>query len=153
MHVRSAVLFHTHMVSYSDTGLAYRNLRKQYTYCKSCIFVVVYDKNQLLKLTSVFSLTFDYWHEVWSNFHIILSRNRPFKRIVHLKIKIMSSFMNVGNQTVDYSNWLSYYGNKYYGSQWLLSTDWLPTFFKIYIFVCSTEERNPYRCENLRVSK
>jgi len=43
---------------------------------------------------------------------------------------------NVWNQTIDFHR-----GKKYYRSQWMPSTVWLPTFFKIYSFVFNRGEK------------
>ncbi len=89
---------------------------------------------------------------------------KVIKAIVHLKINILSfshtrlvpilyEFLsllktkgdilkNVNNQTVDGSHWLPWYPPPPpapdYGSQWLPSTVWLLTFFKISSFVFSS---------------
>jgi len=54
-----------------------------------------------------------------------------FKGIVHTKIKITS-----WTQFIDFHSLINFY----YGSQWGPSTVWLPTFFKIYYFVCVREK-------------
>jgi len=46
---------------------------------------------------------------------------------------------NVDNQTLQPMTCIV--GKMYYGSQWLLSTVWLPTFFKIYYFVFNRRKK------------
>ncbi len=56
--------------------------------------------------------------------------------------------MNVGNQTVDSNHWFPYYGG-----QWLQSTSWLPTFFKISTFVFNRRNKFIQVWNKWRVSK
>jgi len=66
--------------------------------------------------------------------------SNSFKGIVHPKINTKEDILkNVSKQMVD-SIVRKKKKKKYYGSQWLPSTRWLSTFFKISSF-CSTEER------------
>jgi len=47
----------------------------------------------------------------------------------------------ITRQSIDFNCILFFY----YGSQWLTSTVWLPSFFKMSFFVCSGQEINSYR--------
>jgi len=94
----------------------------------------------------------------------------PFKGIVHLKKKFISScthpqvvsnvyeflssaehkwrYFEECQEPNSWTHWFPYETTiSYYGSQWRPSTVWLPTFFKISPFFCSAEERNSYRFE------